>query len=307
LPRYFTQLENGNRLADFCSCANNGKDKNEEASGPRFPEYLVGGRENVQEHQNTFQFRTAGYAGGGSSGFAAIREKNQWIQQAVEGKRGCVRGCHRRDSEGFDAAAAVAGNDRAAKESGRRGRESEGARGGKIWRLSWRGRPEKTVPPFAKSAKDGAPGDWLERQMQIPRQREERSLVASLCRDDNVKQKQSLGGLEARATQTPTLRKARGMAHPRSSARNRREILRTAKQPEEWRRATQKATAVRDDGVKQNQSLGGLEARATQTPTVCKKRKEWGTRKDWRKEKATRRCEARGGGSECQESEARAS
>src|SRR6266849_2630742 len=47
---------------------------------------------NVQEYQNPFQFRSAGHCRRGSCRVAAVREKNQRLQQTVEGKRSLVHG-----------------------------------------------------------------------------------------------------------------------------------------------------------------------------------------------------------------------
>src|SRR5277367_2992921 len=63
---------------------------------------------NVQEYQNPFQFRAAGHRRRDSGGVASVREKNQRVQQAVEGERGIFHGGGGRDRGDLAAAAGFA-------------------------------------------------------------------------------------------------------------------------------------------------------------------------------------------------------
>jgi hypothetical protein len=56
--------------------------------GSQVPEVIA----NVQEYQNPFQFRSAGHCRRDSCRVAAVREKNQRLQQTVEGERSLVHG-----------------------------------------------------------------------------------------------------------------------------------------------------------------------------------------------------------------------
>src|SRR5258706_1183408 len=82
----------------------------------------------VQEHKNPVQLRAAGDGRRDSRGGAAIREEAERLQQALESQRGRVSRGRRGGGGGFQEAAALPRDGRAAEEPGGRGGQSQGAR-----------------------------------------------------------------------------------------------------------------------------------------------------------------------------------
>src|SRR5580700_5822199 len=91
---------------------------------------------NVPQHQDPLQLRSAGQYGRNSSRVIAVRKKDQWLQQAVEGQRGVVRGRGRRNCSSLGSSPPIARDECATEESRGRSRQGESSRRREIWSLS---------------------------------------------------------------------------------------------------------------------------------------------------------------------------